>query len=367
MKKGIFSSWFREFATLVLTQTVQAFLLAIVMSVIISCLAEAGKDSVNAAGLLAIIALSSFNKIELLVKNIFGVTSQYGPSLDNGARGLMGTAMAFRGMKNISDNAGKAIKGARLKREGEAGLKALNANGGKMDTSKLNPDTTTDSDRKTLGEETGRSVEEQVVKLQTMGDIGELTTAIRNLTKATETGNKNDSQSKMEKYQDMINQGRDMQKSALHESVGATIGGAAGAIYGMAKGDDIGKSALAGAGMGDTAGKAISQYKSEKESYKGRMEKLADIGEKNFQDSMTEIENFKKQAVKNVVSGKVENVSEYNKMVADAVNEYKQGINNNMNAAVKNAYKPSKSVKDSQKRLNNIHKNLDKNSTAGNH
>ena len=36
MKKGVFSSWFREFATIVLTQTVQAFLLAIVMSIIIS-------------------------------------------------------------------------------------------------------------------------------------------------------------------------------------------------------------------------------------------------------------------------------------------------------------------------------------------
>lgn len=367
MKKGIFSSWFREFATLVLTQTVQAFLLAIVMSVIISCLAEAGKDSVNAAGLLAIIALSSFNKIELLVKNIFGVTSQYGPSLDNGARGLMGTAMAFRGMKNISDNAGKAIKGARLRKEGEAGLRALNAAGGKMDASKLNPDSSTDDDKKDLGEKTGKEIEEQVVKLQTLGDISALTTAIQRLTTATETGNKTDTQSKMEKYQDMINQGRDMQKSALHETVGATIGGAAGAIYGLAKGDDVGKSALAGAGIGDTAGKALTQHQVETRDYKGRMEKLADLGEKNAQDSRAEIENFKKQAAKNVVSGKVTNVGEYNKMISDAVNEYKQGINDNMNNAVKKAYKTPKSIKDSQKRLNNIHASLDKNSSAGNH
>lgn len=365
MKKGIFSSWFREFATLVLTQTVQAFLLAIVMSVIISCLAEAGKDSVNAAGLLAIIALSSFNKIELLVKNIFGVTSQYGPSLDNGARGLMGTAMAFRGMKNISDNAGKAIKGARLKREGEAGLRALNAAGGKIDSSKLNPDT--NNDDKTLGEETGKAVEEQVVKLQTLGDINALTNAIQRLTTATETGNKTDTQSKMEKYQDMINQGRDMQKSALHESVGATIGGAAGAIYGMAKGDDIGKSALAGAGVGDTAGKTLAQHQSETRDYKNRMEKLADIGEKNIKDSREEIDNFKRQAAKNVSSGKVSNVSEYNRMISDAVNEYKQDINNNMNSAIEKTRKKPQAIRDSQKRLNNLHNSLDKNSSAGNH
>ena len=67
MNKGIFSSWFREFATLVFTQTVQAFLLAIVMSIIISCIQNANGNGINAAGLLAIIALSSFGKIELLV------------------------------------------------------------------------------------------------------------------------------------------------------------------------------------------------------------------------------------------------------------------------------------------------------------
>ena len=42
MLNGIFGKWLREFATLVLTQTVQAFLLAIVMTVIISCLGNSG-------------------------------------------------------------------------------------------------------------------------------------------------------------------------------------------------------------------------------------------------------------------------------------------------------------------------------------
>ena len=116
MKKGIFSNWFREFATLVLTQSVQAFLLAIVMTIIISALGEvsdSSKGSSNyAAGMLAIIALSQFGRIELLVKNIFGVTSQYGGGMDSGRGGFnFAAGLALRGARKALDNGGKAVKG----------------------------------------------------------------------------------------------------------------------------------------------------------------------------------------------------------------------------------------------------------------
>ena len=75
MKKGVFNAWFKEIVTLIFTQTVQAFLLAIVLTIIISALknnsSSVGDGAGAAAGLLAIIALSQFSKLELLVKKYF--------------------------------------------------------------------------------------------------------------------------------------------------------------------------------------------------------------------------------------------------------------------------------------------------------
>ena len=274
--------------------------------------------------------------------------------------------MAFRGMKNISDNAGKMIKGTRLRKEGEAGLKALNADGGKIKSDVLNPDGT-NNDVNNVGKQTSAAVEEQVVKLQTLGDINALTEAIRGLKTATETANKTDAQSKMEKYQDMINEGRNMQKTALHESVGATIGGTAGAIIGLAKGDDIAQNALAGAGIGDSAGKAVVQHQTETREYKKRMEKISIKGQENYDNSLKEIEEFKKAAAHNVATGKVKDVNAYNKAVVDAVSSYKQGIADNMKGAANKAIKKPQAVKSSLNDLNRIQNQLDKNSDAGNH
>ena len=66
MKKNIFPIWLKEFCSLVFTQAVQAFLLAIVMSVIIAMItegstAEAG-TSVSATGVIAIVALTAILK-----------------------------------------------------------------------------------------------------------------------------------------------------------------------------------------------------------------------------------------------------------------------------------------------------------------
>lgn len=117
MKKGIFGVWFKELATLIFTQTVQAFLLAIIMAIIVQALqSSSGVGSTYGAGLLAIIALTQFNKIEMLIKQIFGVHSQFGPDLNSGKDGLLaGLALgkvALGGAKKIGNNAGKIVGGA---------------------------------------------------------------------------------------------------------------------------------------------------------------------------------------------------------------------------------------------------------------
>ena len=135
MKKGIFGVWFKELATLIFTQTVQAFLLAIIMAIIVQALqSSSGVGSTYGAGLLAIIALSQFNKIELLIKNIFGVTSQFNVGMESGRAGLLGSLMlgkmALSGAKKVGDNAGKILDGSREAKASKARTNALLARQG---------------------------------------------------------------------------------------------------------------------------------------------------------------------------------------------------------------------------------------------
>lgn len=293
MLNGIFGKWLREFATLVLTQTVQAFLLAIVMTVIISCLGNASSSSEGnqAAGLLAIIALASFGKIELLVKNIFGVTSQFGdPSLSAGARGLTaGTMLAMRGGKRLLDNGTKMVDAQRKISEAKKGLTSLgaptddavdnNATNSNLSTNK-SIDTNMDSANNTLLK-AGQEVAETSIKLQGMSDLASLNSAINRLSSNIEKSNGNaDGKSKREKYEQMLKEGKDMRRSAIRENVAGAIGGTAGAIVGLAKGDNIIETTLAGAGAGDALGEASAKRKAQRIDYNQGMKKLQDKIEK---------------------------------------------------------------------------------------
>ncbi len=139
MKKGIFGSWFRELATLIFTQTVQAFLLAIVMAIVISALSSSGNggdpNTNYAAGMLAIIALSQFGKIELLVKNIFGITSQFGdPAMgDKGNPLTAGKLIAMKAGSKLLDNGKKVVGGAWKSHVATRDIKNLN---GQLGTAK---------------------------------------------------------------------------------------------------------------------------------------------------------------------------------------------------------------------------------------
>ncbi len=123
MKKDVFSVWLKEFCSLVFTQTVQAFLLAIIMSVVIYMADSDNQqqyagDSVSATSVIAIIALSSISKIELLVKKIFGVESQFGdPAMKNGIKSFGGGIAAGMAVLNLAkrplDNAKKVYNGVK--------------------------------------------------------------------------------------------------------------------------------------------------------------------------------------------------------------------------------------------------------------
>lgn len=121
MRKDVFSVWLKEFCSLIFTQSIQAFILALIMMVIINLASQdrglTSGTMTGATGIMAIIALAALSKVELLVKKIFGVESQFGdPAMKNGFGGLAGTYMAFRLGKNLLDNGKKMFGGLGQKR-----------------------------------------------------------------------------------------------------------------------------------------------------------------------------------------------------------------------------------------------------------
>lgn len=307
MLNGIFGKWLREFATLVLTQTVQAFLLAIVMTIIISCLGNSTGDAESgnqAAGLLAIIALASFGKIEMLVKNIFGVTSQFGdPSLQAGARGLTaGSMLAMKGGKRLLDNGSKLVQSHRQISEAKKGLATVDGDGKELAAGvdkNGNPNLVTKDGKEAnlTGSpsdalEAGAEMSQASLQVQGLDNLGTLNQAIADLTRAVEKSNGG---SQKEKYEKMLEEGKNLRRSAIRENIGGAIGGTAGAIVGLAKGDNVVETTLAGAGAGDAIGEASAKAKANRDSYKKRTDKLNaqidKLTEANYEQFEQNLEN----------------------------------------------------------------------------
>lgn len=124
MKGNVFSKWLQEFCSLVFVQTIQAFVLAMIMTVVISALTTGSTNSngsvadsevLYSTGILAIIALSSISKIELLVKQIFGLGGGLGDkaNMAEGKKGLLGSLVALQMARRSLDNVPKIISGHR--------------------------------------------------------------------------------------------------------------------------------------------------------------------------------------------------------------------------------------------------------------
>lgn len=267
MKKGIFSTWFREIATIIFTQTIQAFLLAIVMSIIISALGKTTgttdqSGSTAAAGLLAIIALSQFGKFEMLIKSIFGVTSGVADtSMNAGYRGLTaGKMIAARGFGKVLDNGrkiGQGIKAIKttsdlknLKAEKEALEKEQDygATGGSTTTNRLN------------------KPEDKVETLSVSNS--DILAAIREQTehidKQTQEQLRSRNDDKIEKLQQKIEETSNKRHEQIKtgasgavETITGAYGAAAGLSVGLAQGDNIVETTFAGMGVGDTVGQGM--------------------------------------------------------------------------------------------------------------
>lgn len=269
-KSNVFGSWLKELCTLIFVQTFQAFLLAIIMSVIVTLTAsEYLKDSngISAVGILAVFALLSLPKIELLLKNIFGLTSGVADtSLAAGQKSsFAGGLLALKAGKRLLDNPRKVIGGAKNVVAGQ--LKMRNAKNNSYDKEIANR---VGKDGGVLPEAVNKASLTSSGSGSSGGAITKLSDNISELTKELKKGSLNndakDKNDKLKALDNAINEAKKQRNEGLKsmlsgtvESIGAVHGAVAGGVIGMARGENAGEAALQGAGVGDAIGEAVSK------------------------------------------------------------------------------------------------------------
>lgn len=270
-RTSVFSTWFKELFTLIFVQTFQAFLLAIIMTLIISLTVSdylKDENGISAVGILAIFALLSLSKIELLVKNIFGLTSGIADtSLAAGQKSsFTGGLLALHAGKKLLDNPRKMLGGAKNAVLGQLRMRSaknnkfdkeipsrLNSSGGAVD--ELGSSNGVNSPKPTGGSGGGA-----ITRLS--DNIAELTRELQRQSRSADTKDKGDKLKELQAAIDDAKKQRDeglknMLKGSL-ETVGAAHGALAGGVIGMARGDNALETAVQGAGVGDVIGEAVS-------------------------------------------------------------------------------------------------------------
>lgn len=114
MQKGVFTTWVKELCALVFLQTIQAFILAIVLSVMLTFISYTGSNisdqvTVSSLGVLCIVLLTSLTKMEQITKKIFGLESSF---LQNKPpHGLAASFLALKSISRVFNNLPKVASG----------------------------------------------------------------------------------------------------------------------------------------------------------------------------------------------------------------------------------------------------------------
>lgn len=286
MKKDLFADWLREFCMLVFIQTIQAFMFAIVMTLIISIFSGQFAEENSAAastGLICVIILASVSKLEDIIKKIFGVKSNLHDSgMRGGLKSLATTMMAANLAKGVTDNFKKVAGGvtgfvganrniarqrARMARDiNKYGTPAVSAGAGGEAKPALN------SPSNDLNSE---DYMQKAAEAKSKGDMrgyernrGIAAGMKKNSTVAASSassgsGDPSKLQEKMEAYEDKIRELKQKRRASVIsgisggvETVGALAGGISGAAFGaaMGEGKEILQGSLVGMGIGDKAG-----------------------------------------------------------------------------------------------------------------
>ena len=116
-KSGALTAWLREFCALVFTQTIQAFIYAIIISLIVASLSAATNEyrqnqfiNTTSMGLINIFALTSVFKIEDMARRIFGLQKS-GIEPQNPMSSLAKLAFMAHFGRRLLDNGRKMVVG----------------------------------------------------------------------------------------------------------------------------------------------------------------------------------------------------------------------------------------------------------------
>lgn len=280
-KKGaVLNSWIKEFCTLVFIQTIQAFIYAIIISVIVkmSFMDIADVDDRNSSiGIICVIALTSVFKVEEMVKKIFGIGNTKAD-----ARGAMSslakTAIAWQFGKKVLDNGVKMASGAKGIRDAAKGRAKLKQ---RMDRDRATFDDESDSSG-ALGaaQDPSKEYYDKALAAKAAGNMDGYRTNMgiaAGIKKAGNNGgsgsspksgkNTRDYNAMMDKYQDQLDELKKKKRDGIRqiiqgagETAGALPGFVGGAIVGGADGniDEALRGAAVGMGMGDTLGGSIA-------------------------------------------------------------------------------------------------------------
>lgn len=305
-KGGALNSWLREFCALVFTQTIQAFIYAIIITLIMAT-SQFGVEAENneyrqdqlinttSMGIINIFALTSIFKIEELARKVFGIQRS---SIDakNPMSSMAKLAFMAHFGRRLWDNGKKMIKGGagilsygrnrrkdkkkyyqQLERkiaaenkinkkindleEGNnstdaAASAALDAAGGgavgrgvgtgTLDVATLNINATNVNMNGSVGSG-NLSKEEQLEKLRDKRDA--LREAIIDLNDSYDDKVKTNNKALVDSIH--------MAMSGAAETAGAILGGSLGAVIGGADGKDVSHGVVAGMGIGDRVGQTL--------------------------------------------------------------------------------------------------------------
>lgn len=270
-KGGALSVWFSEFTSLVFTQTIQAFIYAIVISIILygmkmNNVSDASSHDTNAAlGLMSTFALLSVFKVEGFAKQIFGFKENRAAP-GSAMKSLAKTAFALNLGKRVLNNVGKVTGGVRdIAKSRQDNAKAKK----RLDEDMADNGFTRDKNGKLVysgksgsgGSEAYRAGSPTGVD-GSAGAGGSSAAYSGDMSDAAKRRMKNALRSYEDKAAEIKKSRQEGIKNIISgttESFGAVVGAAAGGVIGVADGDLDGlfNGIVAGAGVGDAVGEAM--------------------------------------------------------------------------------------------------------------
>lgn len=351
---GSLSMWIKEFTALVFTQTIQAFVYAMVITIILFGMTDntstkVSSDDNNAAlGLMSTFALLSVFKVEEMAKKIFGVGDTKA-SHGNAMRSIAKTAVAAKLGGRVLNNAGKVFSGA--KAIGQAGQDRRKAkkrldedmkdNGFEMGADGK-PKPISKGSSRGAGSSTGSPMSDgrqayfdKAKAAKAKGDMEgyryNMGVAV-GMSKAGGEGSGSGGSGNTEMsgasyrrvknalrtYEDKAaeinkarNEGIKSMISGVVETVGAGVGATAGGLLGGADGniDEMLQGMMAGAGLGDVAGKNMVDAVERATKFVQRnVNREAGMSNKKLQAAISEYKDALNKATVNYNSSSVDDI-----------------------------------------------------------